>query len=195
MPYAARLDSKQPLDLPPICACCGTETRRTSTIVAESPGSKDVETLLGCLGVMSPVFHLAAGAATLQKKRVRIPFCRRCRLDYFLPAPRARLPLCGFILLIVAAVYILIAFENLAWGGALIIGAFFLLFIGARRNAGHEARRRPMQVFYQNRRYQYVAISGPYVEYFRDYPSADPESLKQTFLSRYRARGAGAIKF
>lgn len=185
MPYAAQLESDHPLDLPPICVCCGKETKRTIRLEPESTTNKGEAVALAVAGALFHIIHIVKLVTTLTKKKVRIPFCRHCHLDYILPSPKVRLPICGFVLLLAASFYSLIALENTPLGMGLIVASLVFLVIILIKNGDDEMRRQPMKVFHDNGRYRYLVHSGPFVEYFRAYPSADLEALKRKLVLRY----------
>jgi len=195
MSYPFRLESEHPLDLPPICVCCGKETHRTTVLPAEVPGAKRDTAILGVIGIFFPMAHIAAGVAELKKKKVRIPYCWRCHLNYILPAPKLRVPLCGFVLLLAATLYILIVRENLTLGFGGAACCSVLLFVIGFKNTSHEARCLPIQVHFEQGRYLYSFRSGPFLKFFQDYPNADLEFLRQNIITRFKQLGPRVIKF
>jgi hypothetical protein len=185
MRYVAQLESDQPLELPPICVCCGKETKGTVRIEPESTTTQGAALALDIAGTFFHFIHIAKFLTTLKEKKVRIPLCRRCHLAYILPAPKVRLSIGGFVLLLVASFYSLIALENIPLGMGLIVASVVLLFIIVLKNAGYETRRMPMRVLRDHGRYRYLVHSGPFVEYFQAYPNADLEGLKRKLVLRY----------
>ena len=199
MPPALQLQSDRPLDLPPICACCGKVTKRTIKLVAESPDGRGAETILGCLGalIIALAHLIVLEFIHSSKKECCIPFCRRCHLDYLLPAPLpTETSFMRFVCPARCRLFYLIArrLSRRAWDSACLPYASFCCSSLPRKTPAMNGASMPIGVQYDGARYRYLVWSGPYVEYFRVYPGADREKLNRDFFSRWRAQDSGAVE-
>jgi hypothetical protein len=153
------------LDLPPVCACCGQPTKRVFAVKPSDPTKRKETFTLNFLGLIFPPLTFVSATILFSTPNAKLPLCRKCRFDYFLPDRKVIIFILTMLLCFICAFYYGFRQEY----GFMLTYLFFAmvcLVLLIRKNRPHQIKTLPVQVYELNGRYRYVIYGGPLYDHF-----------------------------
>lgn len=159
------IETVELLRLPSICVCCGQPTKRFLSVKPDDPTKIKEKFALDFLGLIFPPAIFASAAILFSTPNVKLPLCRRCRINYFLPDKKVFVFILTIILSFIGAFYH--GFRQ-QYGIMLVylILVVTCLVLLIRKNRSHQTKTLPVQVYQLNGRYRYAIFGGPLYEQF-----------------------------
>jgi hypothetical protein len=159
------IESEKPLQLPPICACCGALAKYGIDIKPTDPSAVGQDLVVEGIGAFVHPIGLLISIKKLASPSVRIPMCKGCRLKHFLP---------GRNTLFFMALHVLFFADAFYHGFKTQYGYMFLdlllamacLVVVVRKNTRHNFITLPVRVSLHGGKFRYAIYDGPLYSYF-----------------------------
>jgi hypothetical protein len=153
------------LQLPQVCVCCGKATKQSIVVKPTDPSKFKQEFALNVLGLAFPPAHFVLAAELFSTPNAKIPLCRKCKFNHFLPDKKVFAFLALLVLFFVAAFYLGFRAQYGYMLLCLLLAIACLVWV-ARKNISHDVSTLPVRIFQSNGKYRYAIFGGPLYELF-----------------------------